>query len=146
MKKLILLALLALPLSAQGTSQCTLFPDLTVYATPQTTSICTPHAVLTNVSDLWADVTVRFHDSRHGGWVDLSYKIAPHGKAKINLQYGEDHFQIMYNGTPRPAKEKWFVDTYFTVTATGGDVRTVLEQSRGGLPLREYGQRCEPTR
>jgi hypothetical protein len=145
MTRLILLALLALPLGAQGTSQCTLFPDLTVYAKPQGQPLCTPHAVLTNVSDVWADVAVRFHDTRHGGWVDLTYKIAPHGKAKINFQEGADHAKIM-SGTTRPANEKWFMDTYFTVTAAGGDVRTVLEQSRGGVPVREYGQRCEPIR
>jgi hypothetical protein len=142
---LILACLATLPLAAQGSSQCTLFPDLTVYAEPQGQSLCTPHAVLTNASDVWADVTLLFRDTRHGGSVGLAYMIAPHSKRKINLQEGFAHSTIM-NGTTRPANEKWFIDTYFTVTATGGDVRTVLEQSRGGVPVREYGQRCEPIR
>jgi hypothetical protein len=144
MTRLLLLALLALPLYAQGSSQCTLFPDITVHRDIQD-SLCTPHMVMTNVSDVWANVTVRVFDARNGGHVDVDYEIAPHGKAKLNLTEGPDHADIIAGDGNRPPNEHWFVDAYMKVLATGGDVRVVLEQQRGGLPLREYGQRCEPS-
>ena len=121
--------------------QCRLMPDIAVFQRPQGT-VCTPHVVMTNVADSWSDVVVRFYDARHGGFVELAYRIPPERKAKINLQEGDDHAAIMWGNGNRPENEEWFVDGYMVFRSNGGDVRVMLEQQRGGVPVREYGQDC----
>ena len=145
---LILTCLFALPLIGQDASQCTLFPDVLLSRVPAEESPI-PHLTLTNASlatDHRAHIVVTFWDAGDHTFPGIRWEfdLIPREKARINLAtvWGDFREQLKAAGKSETA----FLDGFMRIRSSGqGDVRTVLEQSRGGLPLREYGQRCEPS-